>query len=166
MAHRTKKKRSRETPWNHGKLSSHLKFASWPNAKIVVANCFSRRSPRNFFKQMEFHTTKNHLAYILFNYKATFSLVNKRSSAPSKIPPIGKWPLLWICSMRRNFPRCQSIKALLTQSLCCLWGSPLSQPRSRTPFKSLWFCFEHEHEMLELISHFKITDFFLPFAKL
>ena len=59
------------------------------------------------------HNQKVFKAKFPFNYKAKVSLVNKRISAPRKIPLAGKWSLLWMCSVRRNLARCQGNERII-----------------------------------------------------
>ena len=74
------------------------------------------------------HNQKAFRAKFLFNFKVKFSLVSKRISVPWKIQLAGKWSLLSMCSLNKNLPVINVMKALSTQFLCgwSLRESPLS----------------------------------------
>ena len=65
------------------------------------------------------HNQKAFKAKFPFNFKAKFSLVNKRISAPQKIPLAGKWSLLSMYSVNRNLARCQGNEGIV--NLMFVW---------------------------------------------
>ena len=120
------------------------------------------------------HNQKAFEAKFPFNYKVKFCLVNKRISAPRKIPLAGKWSLLWMYSVKRNLA-CV-VKEMNASSTQCLRGSlrefPLSAMEQDAvqislvlPWKWTWNDRPHNSTFRLLSSSYDMSIFKLKYLR-